>query len=130
MICSPLSHSGFCHLHQLSVLLTQAENQGHPGLSTLLWSDKICGDEQLFEVARPDSKKVLEKTLWRWLPASTALLLQGCGCSLDLTPSHLHQQKGQPSQVASVPAASGSIWALSPCVWPLATRKLCSLLLL
>lgn len=79
----------------MSELLTQAENQGHSGLSTQLWSGMVCGEQWLLELASSDTEEVLEKTLWRWFPASTALLLQGCGCSVDLTPSHPRQQKGQ-----------------------------------
>lgn len=102
------------------MLLTQAENQGHTGLSIQLWSGKICGKQWILGLVSPASEKVWDKTLWRWEPAppptNTSLVLQGCGCSVDPTPALLRQQKGQLATRPDVSAASGSTWTL--CVAP------------
>lgn len=105
--------------------LTQAENQGHTGLSTQLWSGKLCGKQWILGLSRPASEKVWDKTLWRREPGPLPAphFLQGCGCSMDPTPPLLHQQKGQLATRPDVPAPSGSTWTLSPCVWPLVVRK-------
>lgn len=81
---------------EISVLLTQTENQGHSGLSTQLWSGKICGDQWLLELARPDTKKSVKRRHFGdgSLPALHCFYREG-GCSMALTPSHLCQQKGQ-----------------------------------
>lgn len=107
------------------MLLTQAENQGLSGLSTQLCSGKICGDQWLLELARPGTEKLSERTLWRWLPASAALLLRAWVLHGPYTLTPVSAERTH-SHVANVSAASGSTWPPCQCVRPLLIRKSCS----
>lgn len=109
---------------EISVLLTQAENQRHTGLSVQIWSGKICGKHQwILGLARPASEKVWNKVLLRREP------------SPQLAPLWSYRNGDAPCLYSSTPesaertanhAPSASTWTLSPCVWPLVVRKQCS----
>lgn len=91
---------------EISVLLTQAENQGHVGLSVQLWSGKICRKHQwildlLDQLVRKcETRHFGDESL---APCRHPTALTGMGMLHISTPPLLSQQKGQLTMLLLLP---------------------------